>query len=268
MTTSNLKRIETLPPKVLLIPDGSIWEPDPLELASLPDDWARDPLSRRDVLRRLAAGGGVAAAFALLPVQRAQAAFPWAAVLVPIATTLINSLFDRPTAQPLVNAVRRTPVVRRPSPQTFHEEFGLQGRDDDGDPVPLMWRGSPVPVTQTRYGSYFGLSQLPRYDRTSRVRPIKDLNEYEMKRISHPAEIEANGCVLFPCGERREPAREHEEQFAKTCELHGADPKKLDWLYTRPFNDGSKEEGSNTHAAFGVASKRDPTKKDLLISLA
>ncbi len=266
MTMSNMKPIETATSKILLIPGCSISEPEPREVVSLFDDRVQNPVARREVLRRLAAGGVVVAGLGFLPVQRAEAAFPWG-VLVPIVTTLINALFDRPKAQPIVNAVRRTPIVRRRPLHTFHDQFPMQAKDDDGEMVPVIFDGFPVPVTRTRYGSYFGLDQLPRHDRTSEICTIKDLNEYEMRRISYSGEIRANGCVLFPCGERVEPAAEHAEHFAKTCELYGKGPSNFDWLYTRPFNDGSNAE-SNTHTAFGVASKRNPTQKDLLISLA
>lgn len=110
-----------------------------------------------------------------------------------------------------------------------------------------------------RFGYYVELNLYLRSDKEVPLPDFKDLSTPEIKRIAY--EAPRYETILYPCGQRQRPVRDHDADYKITCDRYNVNPNRLELEYVRPFGDES-----GTYTAYGVKSKKNGNK-DLLISV-
>ena len=105
---------------------------------------------------------------------------------------------------------------------------------------------------------YIELNRYLRSDEENPIADFKDLSTSEIKRLAYEDKYYKN--ILFPCGLRERPNRDHYAGYRSTCNAYKVDPDLLELEYVRPFNDGR-----DSCLTYGVKS-RQTGRKDLLIS--
>jgi hypothetical protein len=98
-------------------------------------------------------------------------------------------------------------------------------------------------------GHYFQIAGLPLYDLQYQCQNIKDLNAWEIRRITNLKEIDRYGCVVAPCSRRRPPSEEDKADFIRTAESYELHPDTIKHDYTRMVNNGKPFK------AFGVSQR-------------
>jgi hypothetical protein len=117
-----------------------------------------------------------------------------------------------------------------------------------------------IPATRTRYGYWLEIRCAARSDSQAAIRSYKDLNYFEMRRLTHPSELDTYGMILHPCGPREAPTSDDHRPFARVCREHRVAPWQVELLYARPFSDGHA-----SYRAYLVRGNRRPRPVDLLI---
>jgi hypothetical protein len=216
--------------------------------------------------------GGLGAFTAMLMIQRRASAESAELILTgddtsfefwrgSVTRLITNVVEDQDRRREMVRALATSTIYWSSSPTSFHESFC--------SPYLFDARLSPARTIQERW---FELNLRPMFDTENPCRSVKDLNLPEILRITH--EYNTNGRVLSPCNHRMQPTNAEYDNFCKTTERYGLDPKRVTWLYTRPFTTGrnrylghaiavSKPSGSTS---VPPSTSGGATSKDLLLS--
>lgn len=171
-------------------------------------------------------------------------------------TEFAYSVCDDATAGRIESAVSGATVAYAPTPTNFHMGFA----------APLVIVGTTVSPQNAGCSNCFELDSFPYYDINNPCLRIKDMNAFEMRRVTNGKEVNAFGCVLAPCNERQPVYAGDMDHFRKTAESYGLDADSLRPDYHRPFNN----HHGRVFRGYGVTTKRstDWTKpeRDVLLS--
>lgn len=224
------------------------------------DERLLTPFPRRQILKLLSLASVGLALDPLLLMKEAKSnpvAPQWvqaaAQLLKELIKYLVRYILPSVVAGYVVEKVMRAEAKVVPRPANFHEKFSPTVKLDAGV--------QPV-ATKFNNGSFFDVDGFARLDNANPLRPIKDLNERELRRIVDPSDVRYYGCVPFPCSERRVPTEKDDlGLFRKTVEGYKLNPDYLALEYVRSFSNGA-----SSFLGYGVSDIDDASKSALLLA--
>lgn len=209
--------------------------------------------SRRSFLTKAAAAG---IGLIVLPqLVKAEAEDAWKNTVTRFVETVCGN-----RASAISGLIGRSKLTQRSYTSDFHQSFS----------APFIFESLTVSPYSTDYGNYFEVARFPLYDQQNPCRRIKDLNAWEIRRITNRREIERFECVLSPCNERQPLSAALEPDARNTIKSHGLDPRDYNVEYARPFRvraSGKQERSVTGYAIAAVKPNKDgKTERDLLLS--
>ncbi len=227
-------------------------------------DFDLDAFSRRKFLRL---GAMTTTVMTILPIalftQEAKAGsilFPWIAwtgrqAFAAGISWLVNRVLDKIFLEDdpkIADRLDVRSITPRPTGDSFH--------DSHADPYAVMNSHYHFDAEySSEFEYYVELSAYLRFDKANPIADSKDLSTLEIKRLAK--EVKYYRTILFPCGLRERPSKDHRDGYHSTCTEYNVHPDLLELEYVRPFNDGR-----DLYSAYGVKIIKTG-EKDLLISV-
>lgn len=171
-------------------------------------------------------------------------------------TGFAYSICDDRAAGRIESAISRARVVYASTPDSFHMSYA----------APLVIVGTTIEPQNAGCSNCFEIDRFPFYDINTPCLRIKDMNAFEIRRVTNGKEVNQFGCVLAPCNER-EPVRQADmADFRRTAEDYGYDPSTIRADYKRPFNNHK----GRVVRGYGVTTRRSESwskpERDMLLS--
>lgn len=225
---------------------------DSFSLGYLSEQITSQYVARRQFLKTAVIAGAVITLFPKTVFAEPSDADLWKNRI----TEFAYNVCDDHTAGRIESAISRARVAYAPTPANFHMAFA----------APLVIVGTTVSPQNAGCTNCFELDSFPFYDINTPCLRIKDMNAFEMRRVTNNKEIDLFDCIVAPCNEREPVYQGDLAHFRETAEDYGFDPDSLRPDYKRPFNNHK----GRTIRGYGVTTKRSAgwakPERDVLLS--
>lgn len=213
--------------------------------------------SNRRTFLKTAAVASAGLGLALVASKSAFAQSNEAGIWRDRVTHFIYTVSSQRRAPVLINQLSRASISWAPATRDFHYFFA----------APLIFVGATIDPEVVICSNGFEVNRFPLYDINCPCSGVNDLNAFEIKRISHAAEITRLGCVVAPHSTRQPLQYADHAEYRRTAAEYGLNPDSFKPEYKRVFRgNGRSRKGFHVSHRTDVGANGKPLRDVLLSS--